>query len=211
MTSNNRVVPYSQILPAESREVQMPAGTPLGLGFLGAARFSAIRRVLEHAARAANAQANLISAQGAIATALVGREVAREQLNNIDTIRQEVSEQITEGAEIARLKRRLERIELEDQIAAKEAARAKARAVSEPTQPARSAEAPPPKPDDYTVLMNDLGRMPEMAKAAATVKEQIIRDAGGEDNVGEGTRQMIETIDAIMAGFVQKQAEGRLL
>src|ERR1700687_4835496 len=114
------------MLPAE-RELRMPDGTPLGLGILGAARFSAIRRVLDSAARAAMAKANFHNAETAVASSLVGRERARRQLENIEEICADDEARFKEGAEIASLRRRLEKMELEDQIADRQARRAKLR------------------------------------------------------------------------------------
>jgi hypothetical protein len=182
----------------------MPSGTPLGLGFLGAARFSAIRRVLDHATRAAEAKANYHAAEGAVATALVHREVAREHLRNLDTIRQDAADKITEGAYLGRLERKLKIMEAEDQVAEREAARAKARGAVQ-------TKVPTDKPDKFAAIVADLKRIPELAKTSAMVKAQIIADAGGEDKLDEGQRTMIETIDAIIAAVVQKNAEDTVL
>ncbi|MEI9932662.1 MAG: hypothetical protein WDM89_19540 [Rhizomicrobium sp.] len=53
--------------------------------------------------------------------------------------------------------------------------------------------------------------MPDIAKAAQSVKEQIIADAGGEEKLDEGGRQMVEIINPLMAAFVQKHIEGTIL
>jgi hypothetical protein len=200
MTSDTtKIVP--EIIPPESRELRMPSGTPLGLGFLGAARFSAIRRVLDHATRAAEAKANYHAAEGAIATALVHREVAREQLLHLDAIRDEVGRKITEGAYIAQLERRLKIIELEDKVAEREAARTAKSAAAQPSSAKPAAAAS----DKFASILDDLKRIPELAKTAAGVKAQIIQDAGGEDKLDEGQRTMLETIDAIIAAALQAQ------
>lgn len=197
-----------EVLPAESNELRMPSGTPLGLGFLGAMRFDAIRRVLDHATRAAQAKANYHSAEGAVANSLVNREVARERLRNLDVIRKEAADEIVEGALLAKLERQLRRMELEDRIAEKEAARVRVKARER--EPSRQESAGVAR-DAFADFLEDLKRVPEVAKAAAAVKEQIIRDAGGEEKLGDGARHMLETIDSIMAAFVHKQAEGTLL
>ncbi len=200
--------PNAEILPSDIGELRMPNGTPLGLGFLGAARFAAIRRVIDHATRAAQAKAAYHTAEVAVADSLVNREVARERLRNLDTIRQEASDQIMEGALLAKLERKLKRMEIEDQIAEKEAARARVKAREQ--GPAQQA-SPGVARDAFADFMEDLKRMPEVAKAAAAVKEQIVKDAGGEDKLDEGGKQMVETIDSMMAAFIQKQAEEKLL
>lgn len=199
--------PTAHILPSDSDELRMPIGTPLGLGFLGKARFAAIRRVIDEATRAAQAKANYHIAEGAVAESLVNREVSRERLRNLDTIRQEARDQITEGAALASLERKLARMELEDQIAEKEAARARVKARQQNAEEKSAGVAR----DAIADFIEDLKRMPEVAKAAADVKAQIVKAAGGEDKLDEGGKQMVETIDALMAAFVQKQAEGTIL
>jgi hypothetical protein len=202
MTNDPKKKIVPDIIPPEFRELQMPSGTPFGLAFLGAARFSAIRRVLDHATQAAQAKANFHTAEGAVANALVHREAAREQLVHLDTIRDEVGRKITEGAYIAQLERELRIIELEDQVAERRAARAAKAAVSQPTgaqKPAGGAS------DKFASILDDLKRIPELAKTAAAVKAQIIADAGGEDKLDEGQRTMLETIDAIIAAALQAQ------
>jgi hypothetical protein len=202
-----KIVPQ-EVLPPESRELRMPDGTPLGLGFLGAARFSAIRRVLDYATRAAEAKANYHAAEGAVAISLIHREVAREQLRNLDTIRQDAADKITEGAYLAKLERKLRTMELEDQIVEREDARAKAKT----TKQGQERPAPDTRASDkFADILADLKRIPELAKTGAAVKAQIIADAGGEDKLDEGQRTMIETIDAILAAVVQKQAEDNIL
>ena len=200
--------PTPEILPSESSELRMPSGTPLGLGILGAARFSAIRRVIDHATRAAQAKAAYHAAEGAVAESLVNREVARERLRNLDTIRKEAADQIVEGAYAARLERKLKQMELEDRIAEKEAARARVKARGQGEEPQQTKGV---ARDAFADFMEDLKRMPEVAKAAMTVKAQIVKDAGGEEKLDEGGKQMVEMIDSLTAAFVNKQAEEKLL
>jgi hypothetical protein len=195
----------TEIMPSEVGELRMPSGTPLGLGILGAARFSAIRRVLEHATRAAEAKARFHGAEGAVATSLVNREVAREKLRNIDTIRQDAADFITESAYIAKMERKLRAMELEDQIAVREQERKDAKAAKKPKEVAGEAAR-----GKFEEILDDLKHIPELVKTATAVKEQIIKDAGGEDKLDEGQRTMIETIDAIIMAAVQRQAEGAM-
>ncbi len=212
MPDNNSLVPRQTVLPPDGRELRMPRGTPLGIGFLGAARFAAIRRVLEHAERATRATAALIDARSEVNNALVRHAVSLEQLNNLDTIRDDISTRIVEGAEINKLRLRLERMELEDQIAAKELARVKARGTTDPLPAVpKPVERQAPKPDEYANFIRDLQRMPEIAKAAANVKEQIIRDAGGEQSLSGASLQMVEMIDVLTSAFMQKKAEDKIL
>jgi hypothetical protein len=202
MTSEGVRIVKTEILPPDSHELRMPAGTPLGLGILGAARFSAIRRVLDHAARAAHAKANLHIAEAAIARAIVWREVAREQLRNIDIIREEEANRITEGAQIAKLRRQLERMELEDQVFEAEARRAKLR-TSTPNRPNGGSGT---AQDEFTAFIRELQKVPDLAKAISSVKEQIVRNAGGEDKVCEADRQVCELLDSMFLAFMSKKA-----
>jgi hypothetical protein len=195
--------PRTQILPADSHALEMPSGTPLGLGILGAARFSAIRRVLEQATRAANAKANLHAAESAVAVALVNREVAREQLRNIDVICDEAAAQITEGARIASLRRQLETMELEDRVAEAEARREQIRARKGGDGSARKGGV---VKDEYADFIDQLRRMPEVVSEAAKAKAQVIAEAGGEDKLSEAQRQMCEMFDAMTQSFMSKKA-----
>lgn len=203
MTNDLTKVPAPQILPAEWRELRMPSGTPLGLGFLGAAKFGAIRRVLESASRAALAQSGFLDAQAAVAASLVQREIARERLRNLDVIRDEAANQIIDGAYIAGLRRKLETMELEDQIAEREARRARAKGNTSETTVGVAR-------DDFAEFMEGMRRIPHVAQAAAGVKAEIIKSAGGEDKLDDSARQMVEMIDAMVNAFIAKQAEGKM-
>lgn len=201
-----------QILPPETREVVMPAGTPLGLGILGSARFSAIRRVLEHAQRATLAKANLLDAQGAVAGAYVRREIAREQLANLDTIRNHEADRIRiayeaqlENEQLEKLRRRLERLALEDQIAEREAIRNRAAARDQNVQANAGVVR-----NEFADFIDELKRMPEVLKVAQSVKEQMIREAGGQDKLGESGLQGLEIVDVLVNSFMQKRAEGKI-
>jgi hypothetical protein len=201
MAGETKVV-KGEILPYDSHELRMPAGTPLGLGILGAARFSAIRRVLDHAARAAQAKASLHHAEAVVARALVAREVAREQLRNLDTILEDEADRITTGVRIAKLRRRLELIEAEDQVAEAEARREKKRGT---TSAARQA-SPGAVEDEFGALLRDLQKVPGLAKAIGAVKEQIVQDAGGEEKLSEGLQQACGMLDGLLLSILSKRA-----
>lgn len=192
----------SHAVPAE-RELRMPDGTPLGMGILGAMKFDAIRRVLDHAARAATAKANLHNAEAAVAHALIGRERARNQLEHIDQILEEDTAQFEQGLEIARLRRRLEKIELEDEIAEREARRARMRAA---TGNANNSVSDGVSNDEFALFMADLKRLPELAQAVAAAKEAITKNAGGTDKLSEADKQLLEILDAMLQGFMAKRA-----
>jgi hypothetical protein len=192
----------TEILPPAD-QLSMPVGVPLGLGILGAAKFNAIRRVLEHAARAADAKANLHHSEAAVARALVGREVAREQLRNIDTICGDEADRIQTGARINKLARQLEIMEIEDRVAEATARRKLAGTA------AAAAEAT--APDEYQSFLNDLSRIPDILKSVAQVKGQIVANAGGEDKLAESDRATIEMLDAMMQAFMSKKAGDTVL
>lgn len=203
------------VLPPEHRgEIRMPQGTPFGLGIFGAAKFAAIRRVLEAYEAAARAKANLHDAEGEVANALTRREVAREQLRSIDTIvgdernriqhlydrRLRDEEAALDQAGIDMLKRELERLELEDKIAAVKARREARKAAD----PARE------KPDEYVEFLNTLARVPGLSDAAAKAKADITKKAGGEDNLSASDIDLMNAVDAMVQGFVSKQAESKI-
>jgi len=188
--------------------MRMPAGTPLGIGLLGSMRLSAIRRVYEHAQRAAAAKASYHDAQGAVADALTRREAAFEQLENIDIIRADVADGIIEGAASNKLRRKRDRLQLEAEVEALEAAARQRRATA--AQPSVPNAATPPQQDEFNQTLVLLRRMPEVAKAAADVKAEIVRSAGGDDRLTEADRDMLATIDAIVQSATSRQAEDSL-
>ncbi len=192
-------VVHGEVLPPESHELRMPRGTPLGLGFLGAARFAAIKRVIDSYERARRAEAAAIDSEGAVANAIVRKAVALTQLNNIRTISAEEENRIVEGTQIAKLRRELERMELEDQIAEKKARRAKLSGTADKKSEGVAS-------DDYAAFMDDLKRMPEIVKAVQDVKAQIIKDAGGEDKLTDAQKQFCEMLDAMLQAFMSKKA-----
>lgn len=197
---NNRII-RGEVLPPEGRGVSVPAGTPFGLAILGAARFSAIRRVIEQYERALRAKEAAILAEGAVATAIARREVAREQLRHIDLLRNEESERIQHAVTTAKLRRRLELLELEDQLAEREARRASAK---QPTGAASSGASG--ASDDFSAFMDDLRKLPEIAKAVAGAKEQVIRQAGGEGELSDAQRAVCEMFDSMLQSFMSKKA-----
>ena len=191
-----------EVLRPETRELRMPNGTPLGLGFLGAARFAAIKRVIDSYERARRAQAGAIEAEGEVANALVRKGVALTRLHNLKTIVEDEENRITEAAQIGKLRRELERMELEDEIAEKKARRAKLSGAAVNAGGKTEGVAS----DDFASFMDDLKRMPEMVKAVQDAKAQIIKDAGGEDKLSEAQKQACEMFDAMLQAFMSKRA-----
>ncbi|HWB48627.1 MAG TPA: hypothetical protein VG651_05925 [Stellaceae bacterium] len=203
--ADSRIFP--EIIPPESRGVRMPAGTPFGVAILGAARFNAIRRVIEQYERALRAQESAILAEAAIPPAMARREVAREQLRHLDELREEEGERISHAIGVAKLRRELERMELEDQIAERRARRAQ----SAPTLGAEPQSTKSATPDDFTAFMDDLRKMPEVVQAVSAAKEQIVKQAGGEQNLSEAQSQTCEMLDAMLHAFMSKKSgEGTL-
>lgn len=192
-----------EVLPPENPTIRMPPGTPLGLGILGAARFNAIRRVIEQYERALRAKESAILAECAVASAMARREVAREQLHHLDLLREEESERIRHVAAMAGLRRELERMELEDQLAERKARRANISKSSD-REPLTAASG---VLDDFSAFMDELRKMPEVVKAVAAAKEQIIKQAGGEDKLSEAQQQACEMLDAMLHSFISKKTE----
>lgn len=199
---NDDKIVRGEVIPPEARSVQMPAGTPLGLGILGAMKFAAISRVIDQYERALRSKELAIEAEEAVARALVRREVARVSLQQLDTIRDEESNRITELAAVAKLRRKLERLELEDRVAEAEEKQTKRK----PSQESESKAEDHRPPDEFTSFMDDLRKMPDIVKAVAAAKDQIIRDAGGEDKLSESQRQACDLFDAMLQAFMSKKA-----
>jgi len=202
----------SEVIPPHQHEIRMPAGTPLGLGILGAARFSAIRRVLEHAERAARAKAALHDARGAIADAMAREAGAIEQLNHLDTIREHTADRIknahaaqrrqedaaVRADELAVLQHRIQKMELEEELRVKESRLKKSRG-GDTTQDAFVR-------DEFAEFMETLKRFPEILQAAAEYKAAIIKRAGGEDKLTEADKVALDTIDAVVQAFMSRKA-----
>lgn len=210
--SNRPVSIRPQVLPPDhTNDIRMPSGTPLGMGFLGAMKYAAIRRVLEEYERARRAKALAHHAESAEADALVGREVARERLRNIDTIRADEANRIhhaydarirdeidaKEAAEVAKLKRTLEKLELQERIDIAQA-RSDARKRSGNDRVTS---------DEQTEIIATIERVPALIEAVRAAKAKIDNDGDGS-GLDEGIK---ETLDALVQSFVAKQAEAKFL
>lgn len=209
---NRPVAIRPQVLPPDhTNDIRMPSGTPLGMGILGAMRYSAIRRVLEEYERARRAKALAHQAESAEADALVGREVARERLRNIDTIRADEANRIhhaydarireendaKEVAEVTKLKRILEKLEIQERIDITQA-RSDARKTSGSDRATR---------DEQAEIIATIDRVPSLMEAVRAAKAKI--DEGGDGSDGE--EGIKETLDALVQSFVAKQAETKFL
>lgn len=210
-----------EIIPPEARHksVQMPDGTPLGLGFLGAMKFDAVRRVFDSYERALRAAESARDAEAAHHNAVTRREVAKEQLLNLDTIREaernrilnESKRMVTEAerakeeAELEKLRRKLAKIELQVQIAEKNGQLERVKAKYE----ARDRQQSPK--DEFTDLLEELKRMPDIAQALIATKANIVKQFGGEENLGEEGQQLIDSLNSIISATIQKRASDKLL
>lgn len=203
---NQPVAVRPQVLPSEyTQEMRMPAGTPFGVGALGVMRYAAIRRVLEEYERARIAKARAHEAEAAEADALVGREQARERLRNIGMIREGEANRIRnlyndaeDAAEIVKLTRRLEKLELEDKIAVTQA-RLDAR---------KGPAAEGGKRDEHAEFVAAIGRIPALVQAARAAKANIGAEGGEPSPADEDIK---EQIDAMVQSWVAKQTEARIL
>lgn len=206
---------HGEIVPPETREVgvHMPRETPLGLGFLGAMRFAAIRRVLEAREHALRAAIINNDAEAEHNNSLVRRGVAHEQLLNLNVIRQAEAhrilteaERVREEAEIAKMRRSLEKLELEAKIAEKKGQ------LERVTKRYGGGEQDQPQ-DDYTELLDEIRRMPQIADTVVKVKADILKKFGveTEDELGEQGKQLIESLNALVNATIQKRSESRVL
>lgn len=188
-------------LPAstETRRLDMPAEVPWGLGFLGEAKFEAIRRVIEARERALRAIQSHIHAEADVDEALVRRAKARDKLTNVAgeiAAEREVAE---EQALTARLSRQLEQLKLQEQI----------ELVQARTQRARGGPEPKPEgPDKYKSFVDSLGKLPGIFAAARAAKEDIIKKAGGETNLSPEDQDILSSIDQMLQEFIAEHGEG---
>lgn len=201
-----------EVLPPDARgPMQMPADTPLGLGFLGRARFDAIRRVLDARERAIRAYAANEDAQATLANAIVRKEQAFEQLRHLDsildrdrTLIRRKQEEEDELAEIAKLRRELEKLELEERLAL-----ARTRSAPPTAEAPRATEAKK-TPSDYEKIISFMRGIPNIVAEAKKAKEEIHR-AGSGDEMSDADADVIAALDAIVQGFVAKGGEDAAL
>lgn len=190
-----------EVLAPENRGVRMPDGTPLGLGFLGAAKFNAVGRVLDAYERALRSAISARNAEADHMDAKVRLAIAHERLNQVPLFRQAEARRIEREVEIAEMRGELERLQLQQQIS--EAKQLRTKQQTEERQAKADSDA-----DQFTAFMNDLKRLPEMLKACARAKEDIIRDAGGEDKLSDAQRNMCDFIDAWLESLYNQRQAG---
>ncbi|HEY4942363.1 MAG TPA: hypothetical protein VII56_13125 [Rhizomicrobium sp.] len=180
-----------EVLPPEHSAYSRPIGTPFGIPLLGIARFKAMREFFEQATpsmRAAQdyvtATAEYIEARTRRVVATVHHAEALERLRNVAIIRDNVKMRIL-----------LEHHELRHRL----------QAVTADLEEPRSERR-----ESIASAVNDLDALPVVARAAARAKAKIIREAGGEDRLGAGERNMIDAIDAFLTHSVSRQIEKHL-
>jgi hypothetical protein len=198
---HRRVLEGKVLLPPEydqRRSPRMPSETPFGLGFLGEAKFDAIRRVIEARERAIRAVTAHVDAEASVDEALRRRAIGLDRLRNVGNELEQIREAEEELAALSKLKRRLERVQLEEQI---EVAEARRRAVgAAPTTPAA-------KSDPYEQFVGTLGRIPGVVASARRAKDDIIQAAGGEAGLSPEDQDLIAAIDQMLQEFIAAQGE----
>ena len=212
--------PSQSIVPRQqSFEQYMPArrDAPYGLSVLNRMHYRAMEQESELQARAYRALANRVDGETQVVYAVVRREVAREQLRNIDEITGDERDRIlfardararreiaaAEEAQIGQLKRELERTRLEMQIE-------RLRRPVEVVHSAAPMVTPPPPspPDRFTKTIDTLGRIPDLVDAMKKAKERIVTAAGGEANVSEAVQDLFAAMEAIVESSVSRVHEG---
>ncbi len=198
-----------EVLPPEARGLRMPADAPGGFGILASMKYAAIRRVIEERERTLLAIERHESAEVAALDALGRKEAARERLRNVETIRADARASVEhafnqrrrveaaerEAAELDQMKRQLERIRTQEEI--ERAQRSLNKAKGEPDTGGST------KLDEF---LQTLGRFPDILTEVNRIKAQI--HAAAPDGVlGEAEQQMIDMLDAMVAGWAAKQGE----
>lgn len=212
-TQNNRPIAIRpQVLPPEStNDIHMPSGTPLGLGVFGAMKYAAIRRVLEEYEKARRAKDLAHRAEAGEADALVEREIARERLRNIGTILEDEANRIRhaydarlreeadakEVAEIAKLRRSLEKLEIQERIDI----------VQARSDTRKSQDSDKTTRDEQAEILATIARVPPLMDAVRAAKAQIDATGNGSDE-DQGIK---DVLDALAQSFVAKHAESKFL
>ena len=214
-----RITDVPVLGPERNLDLRMPAETPLGLGILGAAKFAAIRRVIEHRERALRAIGAMVEAEASVGDAIVRRETVREQLRNIDTICSDERNRIVFGhdmrkmqheaqlelMEIEKIQRQLRKLELEEQLAQ---ARSRTQQPTAQAEPAPLPAAPPPA-DPMDEAARTIQAIPGLGEVLRRAKDDIHRAAGGD--AGESETQLLAFCDMVAAISINQKAAGALL
>lgn len=202
MTAVEPRIVRGEVLPPEGRRLLMPAGTPFGIAVLGAMKFNAIRRVIDQYERALRSKEIAILAETAVARALVARELAREQLLALDTLRENERDRIESGVALEKMRRRLEHLEIEERLIEAEERKSRGSKLAKEASPDHTSETR----DEFSAFVSDLAKLPGVVAAAAAAKAQIVKDAGGEDKLTESGRQACDMLDTMLQSFISKKA-----
>jgi hypothetical protein len=196
-----RRVYEGEVMPSGSesrRTLRMPPEVPFGLGFLGEAKFDAIRRVIEARERALRAIVSHLDAESEVDHALVRRAIATDKLRNVASYVRQANEEAEDLATLSKMKRELERLQLQEQI----------NLVKERSQGRSAAPKEAEKADPFKRFVETLGRMPGVVAAARKAKEDIVAEAGGEDRLGPEHEDLMASIDQMLQEFLAGQGEG---
>ncbi len=211
-TITTKIVDGTQLQPADLR---LPSNVPFGLAVLGSMRYAAVARVFSQMERASRARAAYHDGQSEVANALVRQVSAFEQLNHVETIRKGTGERIEAAYEqqkrnivaardaddIAALERALRKMELEEQIRVRQEQLNKGRSgkSDEPRSgPSRSEEEE---------ILAWFAKVPDFVKHAEAAKDEIVKNAGGEEGISDSIRGIIEMLDSIVQAVLAKKTE----
>jgi hypothetical protein len=200
-TGSGRVI-RGEILPpgtSTMRDLQMPREAPMGIGFLGQARFYAIERVLDARTRTLQAVVRVIEGESEVDRALLGRAISLNELLNVaDRLKEEDEDREALG-KIKAAKRNLELLKIEEETAAVQ------RRINI-TKGDIVEPKPAEKPSVYDAFIASISQIPGIVDAARKVKEDIVAKAGGGELSGED-QDLVSSIDAMVQEFIAKQAE----
>lgn len=182
--------------PRGRQVMQMPSETPLGIGILGELRFDAIRRVIAARERALRAIEAHLDAETDVDRAIMRRAIALDQLRNVDLHIARATAEADELAHLAGLKRRLERLQLEEQIAIVEERSRGRGGASAQLRTSRQR------------FLDVLAAIPEVAKTARDAKDELVRQAGGIDQLTNEDQEHLSAIDQIFQEFIAREGEG---
>ena len=198
-----RAVIRGEVLPpgtSTMRDLRMPRETPLGIGFLGVARFYAIERVLDARERTLKAVARVIDGESEVDGALRRRAISLDELLHVgDQIEKEREHRETlDKIKAAQLN--LQLIEIEDKTAVVQ------RRI-DITKGVVTEPKPAPKPTAYEAFVASIGEIPGIVEATRRVKEDILTKAGGAENLSPEDQDLLSSIDAMLQEFISKQGE----
>jgi hypothetical protein len=229
MTEKLPVVLHGEVLPAgQPTPLRTPpdAPFPLTLGMFGMMKYAALRRIIEARELAIRAATQMYDAQTENTQAYIRHAVALESVNQLPLIRadernrilhshnerlrqeaarERVENDAIEEAKLKDLNRQLRSLETQEQMMI---VRMRMAQHGQPVAaPKVELAAAPAEDAGHSAFMRNLYSLKDIVGTARKVKEEIIRDAGGEDNLSEGDREMVEFIDATVKMYMSKRTE----